>query len=79
MAQVISVVVNGTRYNPSGTTTTVGLPITSIQDILPFTGIQPLNGVTILTVIRMKARGTKVTHDNYLSPTATATIITACG
>jgi hypothetical protein len=77
MAAAISLSINGTRYNPNSIVTTVGLPVTSIQDVLPFSGNQPLTGVTILTVVRMKARGTKVTHDNYLSPTATATVIAA--
>ncbi|MEO9210789.1 MAG: hypothetical protein ABI208_06810 [Ginsengibacter sp.] len=79
MANVLSITVNGTRANPSSTATAVGLPVFAIQDILPFTGPQPLTGITILTIVRMKARGTKVTHDNYLSATATATVITAAG
>ena len=67
MASVLSVSVNGTVSNPASAAVTVGLPTRSIYAIVPFSGTQPIAGVTILTVIKMKARGTRVATDNYLS------------
>lgn len=79
MATILSVSTNGTVNNPSATTTIVGLGTAQIRSIEPFVGNQPINGVTILTVIKLAKEGTKVSSAVWLSPTALATIITAAG
>ncbi len=75
--QVASVSVNGTVENPKTTAFTVGLGTSLIRSIEPFSGAHPLSGVTILTVIKMQSNGTRVSAPVWLSPTATATVITA--
>ena len=77
MATVLSVSVNGTIYNPNATASTIGIGVNQIRTIEPYVGVQPLNGVTILTVIKLAKEGTKVSSSIWLSPTATATVITA--
>lgn len=80
--QVGSVGIYGTIDNPSTSYRTVGLGTNYIRSIEPFVGTQPTNltaaGITILTVIRMAQTGTRVGAAIYLSPTATATVVTAC-
>lgn len=78
MAAVLSVSVNGTVNNPSSTANTIGLSVAQIRSIEPFLSTtQPINGVTILTVIKMQRDGTKVTSPVYLSVTATASVISS--
>ena len=79
MATVLSVSVNGTVANPTATAATIGIGTAQIRTIEPFVGVQPLNGVTILSVIKLAKEGTKVSSAVWLSPTALATIITAAG
>lgn len=78
---VCAVGIYGTIDNPSTVYKSVGLGTSLIRSIEPFYGTQPANlvsaSITILTVIKMQSNGTKVGSPVYLSPTATATVITA--
>lgn len=81
--QMLAVGIYGTIQNPSTSYQSVGLGTSLIRSIEPFTGTQPTNlanaGITILTVIKMQANGTKVSSTTpiYLSNTDTPTVITA--
>lgn len=79
MAQVLTVSVNGDTNNPVTTAYTIGIGVNQIRTIAPYVGVQPLSGVTILTAISLKRDGTQAGRRVFLSPTATATVISAAG
>lgn len=77
MAQIVSVNVygvNGFTFN-TGVNATMGFPTQGIL-IRPSPTLTLL-GVPMLTVIQLLPTGTKVGEDQFFSPTATATVITA--
>lgn len=78
--QVASVVVNGTINYPNAIAQTVGIGTSLIRSIEPYivpAAGQPLPGITILTVIKMQKNGNDFREKQWLSPTATATVITS--
>jgi hypothetical protein len=75
MAQIFSAIVYGVNGNASGIQT-MGFP--SAQCIIrPAPANQVWFGVTMVSAIQLLPAGTKVGQDQYLSPTAVATLITA--
>lgn len=77
MAQVVSVNVYGLNTNAFSANQTMGFPTQGII-VRPAPAGQVMMGVTMATVIQLLPAGTKVGQDQYSSPTALATIITAC-
>jgi hypothetical protein len=77
MAQILSVNVYGANgfTLASGTNQTWGFPTQNI--IIKPSPTLTLLGVPMLTVIQMLPAGTKAGQDQFFSPTATATVITA--
>ncbi len=76
MAQVGSVSVHGTNANPKTTAYTIGLGTSLVRSVDPFVGVQPIAGVTIVSVIKMQNNGTRL-GEVWLSPSAVAANITA--
>lgn len=80
MAQVVGILVNGVNETLIGGAAgqTIGFPTQGIM-VRPVTPTgKVISGVTMLTTIQMIPAGTKVGSDQWYSPTATATIISAC-
>lgn len=77
MAQIVSVNVYGSNgYALLGGNQTFGFPVSRII-IRPAQAGLVLNGVAMLTTIQLLPMGTKVGQDQYQSPTALATVISA--
>jgi len=76
MAQVVSVLVYGVNDTDLNYPT-MGFPTQGII-VRPAPTNKTLKGVAMATVIQILPAGTKVGQDQYFSPTATATVITAC-
>ena len=78
MAQILSQSIYGYNGTSMGTAqgTTMGFPVQRIV-IRPAPAGTVMNGVTMNTIIELLPSATKVGSTQYLSPTATASVITA--
>jgi hypothetical protein len=75
MAQIFAALVYGVNQNQTAMQTW-GFPSQGVK-IRPAPANQVMFGVTMVSVIEMLPAGTKVGQDQYSSPTAVATLITA--
>ncbi len=78
MANQLSASIYGINGQSVGTDrgVTMGFPSQGVV-IRPAPSGTVFNGVTMVTVIQLLPTATKVTQDQYYTPTATATVITA--
>lgn len=76
MAQVVSITIGGIGINPVPSAA-YGFPVQSILLKAAPSGTI-FNGVTMLTEVVYQQKGLNVHPESYFSPTALATVITAC-
>lgn len=76
MAQIVSANIYGLNGNALSANQTMGFPTQGII-VRSAPASTVMLGVTQLSIIQLLPAGTKVGQDQYFSPTAVATIITA--
>lgn len=78
MALVVSVSVYGINGSDIAGGQTVGLTVANIQNIRPAAANTTMGGVTINSVITYRKNSYGIVNNVFFSPTAVATVISAC-